>query len=36
MDWNPNTRPAEQVSAMIDRELPRMRTIAQKSGIQAN
>ena len=27
---------AEQVSAMIDNELPRMRTIARKSGIQAN
>lgn len=32
----PKYAPAEQVSAMIDRELPRMRTIAQKSGIQAN
>lgn len=32
----PKYAAGEQVSAMIDRELPRMRTIAQKSGIQAN
>lgn len=32
----PKYAPAADVAAMIDRELPRMRTIAQKSGIQAN
>ncbi|WP_454739190.1 Bug family tripartite tricarboxylate transporter substrate binding protein [Cupriavidus necator] len=32
----PNYAGPEQVSAMIDKELPRMRAIAQKSGIQGN
>ena len=32
----PSYATPEQVSAMIDKDLPRMRAIAQKAGIQAN